>query len=250
MKIDQKHQKNINKNKLKRRLPVRSVRKPKRKKRRRKSVRFKHASEMKRWLPKLSPKASKEDPPLATPPSVLLSLLWTAVLALTKKFQKMKDIQDKSKAATAAKLNKLRARQEKINAIQGEVKQKIQTDELAKDPEFLKKLIVQGCMMLLERNVQVKCREADKDILSDELLQEAEQLYAEALNRETQGRVPEKKTKLKLTLSEDSLPEGGLGGVICSCKGGDITVNNTIEARMNLVLDLDKPAIRKQLFRD
>lgn len=168
---------------------------------------------------------------------------------------KQEAVQKKSKDATAAKLNKLKARQTKINDIQTEVQQQVAAVELAKDKEFLKKLIVQACMMLLEEKVWVQCREEDAGLLDAQLLEEAQTMYADALRQQTDGAVPDAKTTLKLSLitGNGSIPwlsADGLGGVVCLCHKAKITVNNTIEARMNLVLDLDKPAIRKKLFRD
>ena len=38
------------------------------------------------------------------------------------------------------------------------------------------------------------------------------------------------------------------GGVVLCCQDGQITVDNTLETRLKLVLDAEKPALRKQLF--
>ena len=39
-----------------------------------------------------------------------------------------------------------------------------------------------------------------------------------------------------------------IGGVVLSCNNGLITVDNTLDTRMRLVVEQDKPAIRAALF--
>jgi len=39
-----------------------------------------------------------------------------------------------------------------------------------------------------------------------------------------------------------------LGGVVLACQNGNITVDNTIDSRMGLVMEQAKPMIRQLLF--
>merc|ERR1712217_811120 len=39
-----------------------------------------------------------------------------------------------------------------------------------------------------------------------------------------------------------------LGGVVLTCQGGKICIDNTIDLRLKLVMEQDRPAIRKMLF--
>lgn len=116
--------------------------------------------------------------------------------------------------------------------------------------ELLTKLIAQGCLKLLETEVVVRCREVDKPLVK-EVIQQAEQLYAQVVKKETG-----KDLKVKLTIDTKALPPppdknvlvSCVGGVILFCHQGLISVDNTLDTRLKLVIDQDKPAIRATLF--
>merc|ERR1712151_180897 len=159
----------------------------------------------------------------------------------------------KSTAINKRRLEKIKARQEVLASISNDVKAKIvsQMSDRSKHEKLIKDLIVQGLLMFLENEVTVRCRECDKDIVSA-CLQKAEDEYT---------KVIEKQTGVKKTckLSRDSTylpppPKAGqdgpscLGGVVLSCQGGKISIDNTLDLRLNLVMEQDKPAIRNKLF--
>merc|ERR1712217_719090 len=66
----------------------------------------------------------------------------------------------KSMAINKQRLEKVKARQEVMVKIADDVKAKLST--AATDKAFITKLMVQGMLMLLEEEVVVKCRAADK----------------------------------------------------------------------------------------
>jgi V-type H+-transporting ATPase subunit E len=116
--------------------------------------------------------------------------------------------------------------------------------------ELLTKLIAQGCLKLLEPEVSVRCRAVDKNIV-ESCLNDAESLYIKTLKSEV-GVV--KPFKLKVDPVPLNPPPSAnivnscLGGVILVCHGGLITVDNTLDTRLKLVVEQDKPSIRRALF--
>eukprot|EP00928_Gymnodinium_smaydae_P059493 TRINITY_DN4284_c0_g2_i1.p2 TRINITY_DN4284_c0_g2~~TRINITY_DN4284_c0_g2_i1.p2 ORF type:complete len:229 (-),score=96.52 TRINITY_DN4284_c0_g2_i1:144-830(-) len=160
----------------------------------------------------------------------------------------------RSTAINKSRLEKIKTRQDVIGKISDDSKQRL-VEELknqGKAKTFVTKLIVQGLLMLLEDEVQVRCRAAD-NALVEGCLQEAAAEYSKVLKTETGVS----KT-VKVTLDKDvklpPAPAGDqhgpscLGGVVLACQKGAITIDNTIDSRLNLVLEQAKPRIRELLF--
>jgi len=121
----------------------------------------------------------------------------------------------------------------------------------AKMAAFVTKLIVQGLLMLLEDEVKVRCRESDDAVVSG-CLSAAASEYAKVLKTEAGAT-----KSVKLTLDKENklpaAPGGGhgascLGGVVLACHSDKITIDNTIDSRLGLVMEQSKPMIRKLLF--
>jgi V-type H+-transporting ATPase subunit E len=147
------------------------------------------------------------------------------------------------------RLKRVQARTAAFEEMTAAVKAKLVTvtQSPAKYKDLLSQLIVQGCLKLLEEKVQVRCREQDKQFVQSVLL-DAEKQYANAIKGQTG-------VLRTVSLSIDTarpLPSTGkgavLGGVVLSCLNGLITVDNTLDARLQLVEEQDKPAIRDILF--
>merc|ERR1719350_1652115 len=113
----------------------------------------------------------------------------------------------------------------------------------SKAGSLVTQLIVQGLLMFLEEEVQVRCRASD-DKLVEKCLAEAAKQYSKVVKDETQA---DKIVKLTLDKTE-KLPPTCLGGVVLVCHGGAITIDNTIDSRLGLVLEQSKPMIRSLLF--
>mmetsp|Transcript_119099 Transcript_119099/g.344491 ORF Transcript_119099/g.344491 Transcript_119099/m.344491 type:complete len:140 (-) Transcript_119099:63-482(-) len=121
----------------------------------------------------------------------------------------------------------------------------------AQAPAFVTKLIVQGLLMLLEDTVTVKCRKADTELVKG-CLAGAQAEYSKLIKAETGAD----KT-CTLTIDSESLPPAPatgkdgpscLGGVLLHCQGGKISIDNTVDVRLRLVMEQAKPAIRSLLF--
>merc|ERR1719401_1471915 len=158
----------------------------------------------------------------------------------------------KSMAINKQRLEKIKQRQEVMKNIQKDSVEEMvkQMSNEAQSKLFIQKLIVQGLLMLLEREVVVKCRKSDKQLVQS-VISSAQEEYAKIIKDQTGAE-----KSCELTIDEEFLapaPPGEegrscLGGVFLSCFGGKITVDNTVDMRLRLVLEQDKPTIRKLLF--
>jgi len=159
----------------------------------------------------------------------------------------------RSTAINRSRLEKIKARQDVIQSISADSMDQLKSvlKNEAKMREFVTKLIVQGLLMLLEDNVQVRCRECDEAVVQG-CLGSAGAEYSKVLLAETGA----KKT-CTLTLDKANrlppAPTGApgpscLGGVVLACQNGSITIDNTIDSRLGLVLEQAKPTIRDLLF--
>merc|ERR1711865_405299 len=124
------------------------------------------------------------------------------------------------------RMEKIKARQNKIGQISDTVK--IQSVTLAQEPKFIEDLIVQSCLMLLEEKVAVRCKKSDTALVKG-VFAKAEASYARVI-KESTGR-----EDMKMTLTLDT--ENRIGGVVVCVQNGHITVDNTISARLELVLE-------------
>merc|ERR1712039_450588 len=162
----------------------------------------------------------------------------------------------RSTAVNKARLEKIKARQDVMGKLASDTKSAL-VDELkneAKMKEFLTKLITQGMLMLLEEEVQVRCRAVDDKLVAS-CLEAASKEYTKAVAAETGAS---KQCKLTLdTIVKLAPPPGDasskswnscLGGVVLACHNGSITIDNTIDSRLGLVLEQSKPTIRGLLF--
>eukprot|EP00929_Paragymnodinium_shiwhaense_P100515 TRINITY_DN6288_c0_g1_i1.p2 TRINITY_DN6288_c0_g1~~TRINITY_DN6288_c0_g1_i1.p2 ORF type:complete len:223 (-),score=78.82 TRINITY_DN6288_c0_g1_i1:219-887(-) len=147
----------------------------------------------------------------------------------------------KSTSINKQRLEQVKARQNIMSKIQEDVRMKLTAE--GQNKAFVTKLIVQGLLMLLEPEVAIRCREKDVQLVSQCLTQAADD-YSKVILKETGVS---KTCKLAIDKSK-YVPSASLGGVVLACQGGHITIDNTIDLRLSLVMDQDKPAIRKLLF--
>jgi len=164
---------------------------------------------------------------------------------------KMKKIEtqraiDRSHAINAARLNKVAERTTCLDEAVQTVRSKCEvlTKDQKKYKALLCDLIVQGCLRLLESTVTVRCRKCDEAAVKS-VLAEAQQKYSQVIKAQT-GAARD------VTLSIDSKftpDKKSIGGVILFCHNGLISVDNSLDTRLSLVEEQDKPAIRSILFK-
>lgn len=150
----------------------------------------------------------------------------------------------KSMAINKQRLEKIKARQEVYHTIAKDVQAKLAEEMKSegKSKEFVTKLVTQGLLMLLESEVTVKCRQQDAKML-ESCLAAAVKDYSDVILKQTGA-----KKACKATIDKTYLPPTCLGGVVLSCHKGLITIDNTLDARLKLVMEQDKPTIRGLLF--
>lgn len=165
-------------------------------------------------------------------------------MATMKKKEETRKAIEKSTSINKARLKKIEARQACIDKLGGEVAGKLGevAKAEAKYKQIIVDLIVQGCLKLMEEDVVVKCRSVDARVVSG-VLAEASQNYAKIVQKATNVA-----PKLRLVMDKDVLPPTSLGGVELNCQGGAISVDNTLDTRLKLCMENDKPAIRKMMF--
>jgi len=159
----------------------------------------------------------------------------------------------RSSAINKSRLEKIKARQDVIGKLAADTKAHLakELESEAKAKPFITNLIVQGLLMLLEDTVEVRCRACD-DKLVQGCLNTAAAEYAKVVKAET-GASKTVKLSLDTATKLPPAPNGQhgpscLGGVVLACQKGTITIDNTIDSRLSLVLEQAKPTIRKILF--
>lgn len=152
----------------------------------------------------------------------------------------------RSTAINAARLKKIEARQQCLMALkqlcESELK-KITGTPSSQYAGLQADLICQGCLKLMESEVVIKCRKEDEAVTK-----QAMDLAAQKFTDIVQKECGVTKT-VKLSLSGSFLPSLCGGGVVLSCAGNTISIDNTLNTRLNLVMDTDIPQIRKILFK-
>eukprot|EP00933_Yihiella_yeosuensis_P073628 TRINITY_DN82340_c0_g1_i1.p1 TRINITY_DN82340_c0_g1~~TRINITY_DN82340_c0_g1_i1.p1 ORF type:complete len:234 (-),score=76.75 TRINITY_DN82340_c0_g1_i1:461-1162(-) len=160
----------------------------------------------------------------------------------------------KSMAINKQRLEKIKERQEVMHKVADDVRLQLAQEMKNQDAckKFVTQLILQGLIMLLENEVTVRCRQSDVGIVQA-CLGEAASLYSQTIKTKSGA------TKaVKLTIDNQKFlppaPVPGkdapscLGGVQLFCQGNKISIDNTIDTRLSLVMEQAKPAIRSLLF--
>jgi len=160
----------------------------------------------------------------------------------------------RSLAINKSRLEKIKARQEVLFKISADSKKVLETEmaKADKGKPFVTKLILQGALMLLEDTVSVQCRECDV-VLVQSCLEPAAAEYAKVI-KEQSGATKSLALSIDKSKYLSPAPKAGsdakscLGGVVLTCQNSTITVDNTVDVRLALTLEQDKPAVRGLLF--
>ncbi|OEH73711.1 vacuolar atp synthase subunit [Cyclospora cayetanensis] len=123
----------------------------------------------------------------------------------------------------------------------------------AKYKELIMNLIVQGLLRLLEPEVIIRCREVDRSLVESVLSAAASKyskiLSSEAgLNKTVKLSVDKTGRYLPPPPSADSSLPSCCGGIVLLTPDGRISCDNTLDARLKMVVTECAPAIRMHLF--
>ncbi|ODQ56227.1 ATPase, V1/A1 complex, subunit E [Saitoella complicata NRRL Y-17804] len=156
-----------------------------------------------------------------------------------KKQAAMQQQISKSLITNKTRLRTLAARQEVLDTIFEDARNELKN--VSKDKtmyeELLKGLLLQGLYSLMEKEVEVRVRDADKDVVK-KAIEKAVKDFNEQAGFEPSVSIDE----------EGALPSESSGGMVIVGLSGRIEVDNTLEERLRLLEDDALPAIRIALF--
>ncbi|KAI7848849.1 ATP synthase subunit [Circinella umbellata] len=137
-----------------------------------------------------------------------------------------------------ARLRVLQERQQILDSLFEDTQQNILSipDDQESYTELMEGLILQGLYALMDSDVTIRVREADVEIA---------QFGSERASQKFQETV---KQQMNISISDNYLPANSAGGVIITSLQGKIVVDNTLEARLEIVKEEMLPQIRYTLF--
>ncbi|CAF1535419.1 unnamed protein product [Adineta ricciae] len=145
-----------------------------------------------------------------------------------------------SNLANASRLSILKARDDYVQTLKEEARKQLSilAQDRSKYTTILANLIAQGLFLLMEKDVTIRCRRNDLDLVK--------QLVPDAINRYKQEL---KQKDIQVNIDDKNfLPDDSAGGIELYAMGGKIKVSNTIEARLAMIFNQILPEIREKLF--
>ncbi|KGG51890.1 putative vacuolar ATP synthase subunit E [Mitosporidium daphniae] len=136
-----------------------------------------------------------------------------------------------------ARLKVLQERDNQLNLVIEATKEKL--PKIISSPSYrtlLQKLILQVLFTLCDGNITVYCCERDKPLV-------------DAISSAAIVEFKEKtSTECKLTIQVGAVsqfPALASGGIIATCKGGRVMINNTLQKRLELLAEQSLPALKE-----
>jgi len=115
------------------------------------------------------------------------------------------------------------------------------TKNSGKYKEFLKQAMIQAFLLIWdEEEVFVSCRKEDQSVVKS--------LMDSAMKEVKSRAQKECNTTLKMKANFNDKPVKCSGGVIVSARGGKVVCDNTLDARLNIVMRTELPMVRERLF--
>jgi len=166
----------------------------------------------------------------------------TKILEFFEKKEKQVELQRKiqrSNMQNQGRIKCLKAREDHMRNVLDEARSNL--SKISADPQrypaILKGLMMQGLLQLLEKELVLRCRHKDEQLvvkLLPECLQELQKVWGNTTN---------------VTIdNEHYLSAESAGGVEMYSKGGKIRVNSTLESRLELISGQIIPQVRTALF--
>lgn len=135
-------------------------------------------------------------------------------------------------------------------AVESRIKQQFQNNKAAYK-KFLKDVILEGLIRLLEQAVYIRCRQEDISIIKDLIPEIKEEFANFMVNNMTVHKLTKEQAVVNLEVVENNTlktHESTLGGVWLISHYGQIVLKNTVESRLKLVFDNSIPDIKQKLF--
>lgn len=152
---------------------------------------------------------------------------------------------ERSASINKARLSKIAKRHDCIETLGDNCKSAINSVIAGGNEQYrgiVVDLIVQGAFKLMEREITVKARQSDVQLVRS-CLDAAATKFTSVIKQVTGVT-----QNVRFTLSNEYLPATSLGGVVLSCANGKILVDNSLDARLKLCMEAERPALRKILF--
>jgi len=115
------------------------------------------------------------------------------------------------------------------------------TKNSGKYKDFLKQAMIQAFLLIWDEDeVTVSCRKQDQSVVKS--------LMDSALSEVKSRAKKECNTNLKMQATFNNKPIKCSGGVVVSARGGKVVCDNTLDARLNIVMRTELPLVRERLF--
>jgi len=156
-----------------------------------------------------------------------------------KQVELQKKIQS-SNMLNNARLKVLKARDDHVAHVLEDAKKQLTTiaNDRSKYPAIIEKLIAQGLCQLIEPAVTIRCRQEDKAIVEGAI---------EPALSSVRDMIKKDKVEIKVD-GENFLSPQCAGGIEMYAHKGKIKVDNTLEARAQMIAEKMMPQIREALF--
>ncbi|KAJ3413088.1 hypothetical protein HDV05_008542 [Chytridiales sp. JEL 0842] len=167
-----------------------------------------------------------------------------AIEAFYQKKMKQADVARKIAQSNHVNKNRLRvlqARQQVLNDLLLEAKNRLSslTQDEGKYVTLLKDLLLQSYFQMMEPKVAIHCRKKDVPLV-ERVLADAAAGYKAKMNLSVEATID----------THNPLPENSAGGIIVSANDGKIRLNNTLEARLEILSEVGILLSLTQFYSD
>ncbi|ERN04256.1 V-type proton ATPase subunit E [Amborella trichopoda] len=167
--------------------------------------------------------------------------------------QKQVEIRKKieySMQLNACRITVLQAQDDLVNSMKDSAAKELLciSDDHHSYKKLLEDLIVQGLLRLKEPSILLRCRETDLGLI-ESVLNDAKEEYSEQANVHAPNIAIDKRVYLPPPPSHHKAHGSSCaGGVVLASQDGKIVLENTLDARLDVVFRQKLPEIRKRLF--
>ncbi|EFA01142.2 V-type proton ATPase subunit E isoform X2 [Tribolium castaneum] len=164
------------------------------------------------------------------------------IMEYYEKKEKQVELQKKiqsSNMLNQARLKVLKVREDHVHNVLDDARKRLGeiTNDQARYSQLLESLILQSLYQLFENNIVVRVRQQDRSIIQG-ILPVVATKYRDATGKDVHLKIDD----------ESHLPSETTGGVVLYAQKGKIKIDNTLEARLDLIAQQLVPEIRTALF--